>query len=256
MEVGFGFACDGDVLIQWGDEKGIDEYNLYTLETNGLLNLFSTTADTFAIISKNQILSDFVSLAPVVGGIEGVRSFGRKVSESGVKCYYNYFNAAVNAESVLLSLNLSTLYNVDKVIFEKEVNGQFEIIDEIGVDKEVILNAIDDHLRSGYYTYRARIRLIDGSEITTDHLDIPVILPGINSVFPNPISPGEDLNFLISEPAAIHFSLTDLTGREVMRYELESNADSFVLNDIGVGLYIYRLISENGVVSSGRLIVQ
>ena len=238
MEVGFGFACDGDVLIQWGDEKGIDEYNLYTLETNGLLNLFSTTADTFAIISKNQILSDFVSLAPVVGGIEGVRSFGRKVSESGVKCYYNYFNAAVNAESVLLSLNLSTLYNVDKVIFEKEVNGQFEIIDEIGVNKEVILNAIDDHLRSGYYTYRARIRLIDGSE------------------FPNPISPGEDLNFLISEPAAIHFSLTDLTGREVMRYELESNADSFVLNDIGVGLYIYRLISENGVVSSGRLIVQ
>ena len=74
------------------------------------------------------------------------------------------------------------------------------------------------------------------------------------SVFPNPAS--DDINFsFASEQKRAELKLFDLTGREVKSISFSGKQVTLKRENLDSGIYIYRCVSENKPIGSGKIII-
>lgn len=77
------------------------------------------------------------------------------------------------------------------------------------------------------------------------------------NVFPNPAKSNIQLNYLVENSDLIQFEMYDLLGKKVLSKQLsEGNTHHIELNKVATGMYIYRLMQNNHLLNSGKLVVE
>src|SRR4030095_5602052 len=115
---GVGFNCPDSFLIYWNKLPTVSNYRIYKLGDK-FLEPLTMTADSFLIIARANNPSLHYAAAPIIGSKEGVKSYTINYSIQGVECYIRSFLAFLNGNTTQLTLSVGSLYNVNKIVFEK-----------------------------------------------------------------------------------------------------------------------------------------
>lgn len=257
------YLCEDEFLLSWNslNLEGAF-YELSKPGNSGYLEPFLITSDTFAILNRSneEFLFDKISIQGRLGDLKTLQAQVYDFTTDGIGCFYTTFTSSVDEEIVQLNLGLSGLYNIASVSFEKLNAERFESILSLENPTSNLLESTDSNIRSGYYSYRAKINLLDAingeTTVLTDTLELPVILKDNVTVFPNPIQNGEDLNILNDNLNAAYMQIINHQGAVLQQVEIKLEADSFEVNGLSSGMYLYRIFNiEKELIKSGRLIV-
>ncbi|MFT6871570.1 MAG: hypothetical protein ACJAVN_000571 [Roseivirga sp.] len=257
------FLCEDDFLLSWSAVEIAERYGVYRINESGNLEQVLSTTDTAVFLNKNDQVWNFdlLTIIPFVDGKMGEQAQVFNFANDGVGCYYNNFRGVVTEGSVTLDLDLSTAFNIKSISFDKWNGSTFQAIYEEDFAGDLSFIFEDANTNSGYFTYRASIKLVTplgGLESSmTDLIELPVILPSTISLFPNPLNIGEDLNLLSANPNAKWLLFIDSQGNRSKVIEIISTKDSFTIEGIGSGLYLYQILDETRkIIETGRIIIQ
>ncbi|NVK33824.1 MAG: S8 family peptidase [Rhodobacteraceae bacterium] len=258
------YLCGDEFLLSWNPINLTNvEYLLQIPGSDGFLTPLISTADTFAIIQRGQadFVYDKVSIVAEVAGHQSQPAQIYDFSTDGIGCFFKTFTASVNQETVQLNVELTGSFNIQSVSFEKIENEQFRALSTTNLPSSLNLSEEDFNTRSGYYQYRTKINLIDEidglTEVVTDTLELAVILENDIQLFPNPISNGDDLNILNDNLNAAYLHLLDSQGALLQVVQINLEADSFTIEGLSSGMYLYRIFSiDRELIKTGRLIVR
>ena len=255
MKLKVGYNCAEEVMLAWDKLPAVSQYKVFALGDQ-YLEEFAVLNDTAVFIPKTENTATYFAIAPVVGGKAALTSSTYDYKNQGVSCYYSSFLASLTEDfDAQLSLNLSTFYNVDKIIFEEHANGTFVTLNETVAGKNLSYEYFDRTLQSGVSRYRASILLKNGNLIQTDTATIFYADRNTFVVFPNPLSPStEDLQVL-TDGDELMISFYDITGKIVKTQELHGTLFKFSVGDLSNGLYLYKIFRGANAVASGRLVV-
>jgi hypothetical protein len=252
-EVKVEYNCESEGMISWRKIEGVTTYNVFGLGRQ-YFEKIATVSDTLFKVNKDDLESGYYSVEPVVNDHEGVRSAAYDIETQGVKCYYNNFFAQAGDGSATLTVNLSTRYNVEKIIWEKKVNGVFTQLAESTVsDFKVVY--IDNTVANGVTDYRAGIVIKDGPVIHTEISSVYYADDQGYLLFPNPVGLGETLNFL-SDADNIYVLFYNPQGELVKGQDITTPLFKFTLTDLNSGLYFYTVFRNATPVKSGKILLR
>ncbi|MFZ6012473.1 MAG: S8 family peptidase [Bacteroidota bacterium] len=249
-----GFNCDESFMLNWNKIPGAEAYRILNLGDK-YLEVIATQPDTVKVLSKGPGLSRIFAIEPVISGKPALRSAGYDYEVQGVNCYYKAFLAeATDAGDARLNLSLSIIHNVDKIIFEKRIDGIFTTLAEIDNVNVLENEFIDEMLAGGITVYRATVVLQTGEMIQTNTATLYYGEESTYLVFPNPARLGEELSTITGGEGLTLF-FYDATGRVVKGQEIFNGYFSFPLAGLSKGLYLYRFFRDSKPVASGKLFV-
>jgi hypothetical protein len=102
-------------------------------------------------------------------------------------------------------------------------------------------------------TYQAEILFKNGAKILSDIIEVPIEEKGKAIIYPNPVTSEGDLN-IISEGGGLKFRVLDVLGKIILEKEIELVEDAIDVVDLSPGLYLYELISADGIKDTGRFV--
>jgi hypothetical protein len=248
-----GYNCDEGGMLQWTRESDVDSFVLYNLGELYLAPIYSGN-DT-AFFFDESIASEFFALAPVIDGKTGKRSLTYSYKSTGVSCYYRLFDAQVDNGNGLLNLELSTVYNVRKIVFEKKVGNTYTFVGELPVSKDLQYVVFDENLLPGFTTYRASIYLEDGSVVLTNEDVLVFADENTYTVFPNPVSAPSGL-YILTDGQDLLFELIDTQGKVVRSTPVGGTIFEMNVSHIVPGLYLYRFTRGSSIAASGKVVIQ
>ncbi len=252
LKMSSAFNCADSVGLTWNSSKTAVSYNLYTMGSQYLKPISSTT-DTLKVLPKSN--SKFFSVAPVFNGVIGLKSETIDYTQQGAFCYLNLFAAErFSASQVKIQLAISSWYNVDHVTIFKTVNaGTQTPFKTIFPSSSTQFSYFDVDLISGTMTYQAQLFFKNGLSIFSDAIEIPIEEKGKIILYPNPVSASSsDLN-IISEGSGT-FRVLDVFGRTIIEKNIQLFDDVIDVVTLPSGLYIYQLMSNGKVTDTGRFV--
>jgi hypothetical protein len=254
QEITVQYNCPDDAMISWDVVDSATTYNLYQLGTY-VFELITTVADTAYRIENVVLTSPYFAVAPVFENHEGSRSAAYNIEAQGVNCYYVNFISQVSGSSGILALNLSTIYNVDEIRWQKRVNGEFVDIGSNKVSSSLHSTFTDSNLSSGISEYRAVIVTKDGRQIETESSSLYFASESEFIFYPNPINKGDELNVISNTGGTIYFY--NSFGALVKSQEiLVSPLFKFSVDGLASGLYFYSVKKNNKSVSDGKIFLR
>lgn len=256
VDYSVGFNCEDKFMLQWNAVAGVDGYNVYQLGDK-YLELVNQTTDTMMVFPKDNFDQLYYTISPVWSGKEGNTNLAYNYENQGVNCYYRNFLARNEGnESVRLELNISSIYNVKELIFEKrEEHGNYSLVTSIVPETKRLQYVVDDtNPILNFSFYRAKIVLNDDSEIILD--EVEVFFPNLNTmlVYPNPILQHDYFTLLSKGDGGI-LEMIDLTGTVVRQWDIRSNVASYFLPNIQKGMYILQIVRGTKVYGRERIVV-
>lgn len=247
--------CEDEILLNWKPVNSVDHYQLYGM-SGAYLEPLMTVTDTFVVLDRAQYPSPEFAIAPInPAGFEGLRSESLNLAFQSVGCYVNNFLADLIDDRVNLQLLLGSLYEVQEVSFEKQINGQFLPLQAFTTINRLEFEAEDQVLREGSNIYRAVIRLVDGTLIYTEVINL-LYTSQAYFVFPNPTSAATGAGVISKALDDVDFLLFDNLGRLHLSIELQSAYEEIPIDKLAPGIYHYQVRSGNERVSQGRLVIQ
>lgn len=256
MEIKVGYNCSNDAMLTWNKVPGAIAYEISSLGDQ-YMETIVTLSDTVLFISKDVNSSPYAAIAPVLNSGTGVRSATYDYTLQGVHCYYNNFYAILEDHAkVNLFINLSTSYNVGRVVFEKLSDDAFISLYENVVEGALQYEYSDVLLKGGVYNYRATIFLDNGAIVYTDTATVYYGDAQTFIVFPNPVSSSFEEVSIISDGVDLTMEFYDTTGKIVKSKPLAGSLFRVSVSDVNPGLYLYRILRRNKPVASGRLIIK
>ena len=236
-----GFNCVDSFLVYW-QRAAVDSYRVYRLGAQYLEN-FTTVADTALLQIKQNNPYQYFTVAPVLPfNIEGVRSYTFNYSQQQVACYINGFIADPSGTNAAkLSLQLGTVYQLSKIVFEKLSATGFVAIRTIApvLTKEHI---ITEAANNGLNIYRVKIELLNGQVYYSGQENVLQFAAQPYYVFPNPIRQGMVLRLLADDIEDTQFLLYDLQGHKLAAYTLHGFFNEIRLPFLQKGTYYYTII--------------
>lgn len=249
-----GFNCADSFLLFW-DALPVERYQLYAL-TNGYLQPFRTTADTFAIIQKGQSPSSYYSVAPLVNGRPGLRSFILNYGAQGTECFFkSFYLQTQDFLSASFTATLGSTYNVAAVAFQKLQGGQFVTLRTVTTPATTTFTFTDSTLTRGVNKYRLQITLSSGQVIYSDEVAAYHFVYGEVIVYPNPVRQQEGVNILTSLGGRVRIEVYSETGALVYTTRLTTLLQQIPAYKLSKGLYIIKVITDSGAVSHQKLVV-
>ncbi|HYG01548.1 MAG TPA: S8 family peptidase [Chryseosolibacter sp.] len=248
------FLCDDRFMISWTGFEKADSYKLYTLDDK-FLEVSEELTDTSFISSLKE--NSYYAVAPVMGGREGFRSAAYNTFTQGVSCYYQSFTASADQAGVaLLSLALSTTYNVTEIIWEKKAGNQYVELDRTAIADALTYSYSDSDLNPGVTFYRARIILANGDEVITDEAIVYSVDETSYFVFPNPIALGSEELTVLTDGSAIDFFLIDARGQIIKEEHLVNYLIRLNLDEFQSGMYFYQFRRSGKTVNTGKILLR
>lgn len=251
MALQVGFRCEEEVMLTWNKMDGVAAYELYHLE-NGFMTAFTTQTDTAIILPIG--VNNFYAISPVIEGVTGYRSAAYNINLQGVGCYYSSFLASASNGEALLTLNLSTMHNVERIVWEKKVDVEFIDLGFTAISSGLVYTFKDSDLTPGISEYRARIVLTNGDVIMTEIATVYFVDDQSFFVYPNPIRIGEDISILTNGDP-IEFQLLDFQGRLVKSEQILNFLVRLPIINIEPGIYLYRIVKNSRQVQTGRVLI-
>ncbi|HEY1115888.1 MAG TPA: S8 family peptidase, partial [Chitinophagaceae bacterium] len=249
-----GFNCADSFLLVW-EALPVERYQLYAL-TSGYLQPFRTTADTFAIIKKGQSPSPYYSVAPLVNGQPGLRSFILNYGAQGTECFFrSFYLQTQNFLSATFTATLGSTYHVAAVAFQKLQGGQFVTLRTVTAPSTTSFTFTDSTLTRGINKYRLQITLGSGQIIYSDEVAAYHFVYGEVIVYPNPVRQQEGVNILTSLGGRVRIEVYSETGALVYSTRLTTLLQQIPAHKLSKGLYIIKVVTDQGAVSYQKLVV-
>jgi hypothetical protein len=250
-----GFDCPDSFLLYWDKVPGVNSYLVYTLGEKYMEPLRMVN-DTSIILSKAGHPSLYYAIAPVINNKTALRSYGFNYTTQGVECYIRSFLASLLGQEVQLQLQLGTTYRISKIKWEKQNNGGWMTLGEVNQVTGFNFNFTDNRLSQGMNSYRVRIELADGRVIYSEPVTIYFLGNNTILVYPNPTRLGQPINLLVADEAVgSSLQIVNALGQKVHQSILQDSNNSIAPDFLSAGLYILRIVRENGKSESVKLIV-
>ena len=250
-----GFNCKDSFLLVWPKIYEATAYKISRLGPNYMEQLLITT-DTFLLLAKKNNPEKFYNITPLLNRKSAGPSYTFNYDLQGVTCYIKSFLANITLNnSVLLSLELGTGYQVNKIRFEKLTTAGFVTINEQTLQNGLLFNYEDMSLINGSNTYRVAVVLLDGRIYYSDNAIVYFAGSKDIVVYPIPAHAGEPVLVLSNTREEYIFQLFDISGRLVLQEKLQSFPQRINVLKLQRGLYIYRATNSSGKKVNGKLIL-
>ena len=250
-----GFNCPDSFMLLWPRVPAASQYNLYKLGSK-YMEALQTITDTAIVLQKNSNSPLHYAVAPVIGGWEGVKSFGTNYSTQGVQCYFKSWYADKINKTGRLNLELGSLYNINKITVQKIVGKDTSTLQTVTNPNALSYTFSDPGLITGLNQYRACLKTVSGAEICSDIATLYFAEENRLFVYPNPVRQTESFTVIINDQQSGELQVIDVNGRVLQRHVIE-NGGSIQLPAIRLpaGLYLLRLAGNNLKVRTGKVIV-
>ncbi|HEY0355333.1 MAG TPA: S8 family peptidase, partial [Flavisolibacter sp.] len=243
-EMKVGFNCADSFLLYWN--KISTAYELYELEAQ-YLEPFMQTGDTAVLLNKSQHPSLYYSVAPLINGRRGIRSYTINYPALGPSCYINAFYLQMQTPSyAIFTVELGTLYGIAGISLEKMTATGFVVRQTITGPQDLVFQIQDDLLSQGENHYRLKLTLNNG-EVIYSSIEIvyhwplhPVV------VYPNPIVQNSMLKVIANESGRYILQVFDNSGKLMWDQLLVSTITEINTGTFGKGLYIIRILDRDG----------
>lgn len=256
--VSAGYLCGDTALVYWNKQPEISQYNVYTLGDTVMQKQITTT-DTLVKINIRGKTDPWVAVAALYQGAPGfenrMQSFN--LFNQGMGCYFKNFLAQYDNHLGLLSISLSTLYNIQSVTIQKQQDGQFRDLRVFNNPTSLELSETDNQLRVGANIYKATIRLLDGRIIESEWQSIIETLPEGWWVYPNPVKRGGALMLINrwSETMDLFVDIYDVHGRKSATRLVPLIDNSIPVTNLAAGMYFLVFNDGKKMLGTQKLIV-
>ena len=249
-----GFVCADSLLVYWNRIPVAKNYLVYVLGDQ-YMQPIKNISDTSIILTKAQVASKFIAVAPIIEKDTATRSYAFNYDLQATGCYINSFFAVINGSSAMLSLSIGTSYLVDSISFEIQTSNHFETIYRADVINQYSYLYNYTKLKEGVNYFRARIKLLNGTIIYSDVQPVIYIRPGNYILAPNPLRKNQTLNIYSGNPDDASFYLYDATGRLIFVKQISSAYEFLDLHQINTGVYFFIIKNTKVKKASGKLII-
>jgi len=250
-----GFLCGDSLFIYWNKLKGINTYQVYQLGEKYMEPLVKTN-DTAVTINVRNLNNHFLSVAPILADeTTGIKSYGFDYAAQNAGCIISSFYADTKDNTAILSLSLGTLYNVDSIYIQKYIATGFENIGTIAPGNLLSYQYLYQHLSKGVTSFRVRIVESNGKILYSDKVQVYYNEPGKYLVFPVPVKRNQRIEVFTPLPNEEILTLLDVSGRIVLRKQIQFVHEYIPTTNLSPGIYIYRITKKEGSVSIGKIAV-
>jgi Subtilase family len=254
------FLCADSMQLSWNRHVYAASYQVYTRNDSAYLKPLLVTADTTVTIQRTTATGTVYAVQPILtNSLLATRSAAIDVRNLGVGCFYKTLLAENRGDKIELVVELSTVSQVDSIIFEKITsNGSHAnpLARTNAVNRQFVYNCFDTKPFAGKNYYRAAIKLKNGGTVYTEI--VSVISNGDHFIFlyPNPLSRNLPLYYQLKTATdGLNLQLLDISGKLI---QIRPIGFSGSINYAGLpqGLYIWRLIKNDGIlIETGKLII-
>jgi hypothetical protein len=254
FNVRVGFDCPDSILFWWNRQKGVSSYQVYQLGTKYMQPL-AVVNDTVIMLSKQSLQSVYFSVAPLLNGKPGMRSFGFNYTMQGVGCYIKSLIPLLLTDRILLDLELGTIFRIKSIGWEKLINGNYVTLqtDQNITDLNVFYS--DSQLTQGLNIYRVRIELINGMVIYSDPVSVFYFGDRRYIVFPNPASQGEQVVVRDKDPGTTLLEIYNSAGSKVYHQILQESNNVIPAGVLSKGIYLLRFLTTDNKIETGKLVI-
>lgn len=251
LTLDIGYNCASGTLLQWKPQPGSTGYSVYAIKDN-LLQKFASTADTSIIIPAQQQTSTYFAVSATGNGFEGIKSYTIDATTQGVGCYVKTLLANVVNNTVVLNLQLGSVYNLKSITWEKTTAaGQYVTLNAIPVSTSVAYAYTDNNPRQGKQYYRAKLTTINGDIIYSNIADAVYLQPNQFVIYPNPVA--GQINIISGDINNYEFKLYSTDGKLNMVKSINELQNTIPVKLIA-GVYVYTIELNGKVVYNGKLI--
>ena len=174
-----------------------------------------------------------------------------------MECYVKNFLAdLVNNQSVQLTLETGTLYNVKEIVFEKLDGDIWSVLQTLAVNGSLLFNFTDHKLHKGGNTYRAAIILQNGQKIYSQATTVFYFAQSPYLIFPNPVSRHTLLQIHSPDLQPRQLILYDSRGQKVMQATLSNLVSAVSVTSLTKGVYFMIIMKEGEKDYAGSIIIQ
>ncbi len=242
---GIGFNCPDSFLIYWNKLPSVINYRFYKLG-NKYLEPVTVATDSFLILAKATNPSLHYAAAPLIGNKEGVKSYTLNYTLQGVECYFRSFLALFAGNTADLALSLGTLFNVNKIVFEKFNGTNYVTLQAITNPVSLIYNFTDAQLSKGLNVYRVKLELT-GGRIIYSSVETVYYFNGTEFiVYPNPAAQYQPITILSDnqvEPASLQ--IINMQGQKVHEMKLDDISHQVPAGRLSKGIYLFRIVRKD-----------
>lgn len=250
-----GFLCGDSLFIYWNQLKGIKQYQVYQLGEKYMEPLTKTN-DTAAIFSVSKLSNRYLSVAPILADeTAGIKSYGFDYSAQNAGCFISSFYADTKDTTATLSLILGTLFSVDSIVIQKNTTTGFEDMGTIPVNNTLTYQYSFQPLKKGITFFRAKIVLKDGKVFYSDTIPVYYNKPGNYLIFPVPVRRNQSLEIYTPIPGEEVLTLVDVSGRIVLRKEIQFVHEYIPTKNLAPGLYFYKITRKDENVGMGKVLI-
>ena len=242
---GVGFNCPDSFLIYWNKLPSVTNYEIYKLGEKYLEPL-TLTADSFLILGKTTNPSLHYAAAPIIGNREGVKSYTFNYTIQGVECYVRSFLAFLIGNTAQLTFSVGSLYNVNKIVFEKFNGTVYTPFHTIANPTALIYNFTDGSLMKGLNVYRVRLELAGGRVIYSSIETVYYFDGSEFIVYPNPASQYSPITILSDnqfEPATLQ--VISMQGQKIYEMKLNDVSNQLPVGRLSKGVHLLRITRKD-----------
>ena len=155
--------------------------------------------------------------------------------------------------------------NNRKAVNEIYLNTWLSGVDTFTVSQQTDLEniAYQNPLVGGVAVYSARVLLKievnEGQTAPNKKLTIGTLAEQslFGKFYPNPANNNATLNYQLAKGQSAYLELFDITGVKMARYELDAEGNQLIIScsNLQVGIYLYRIITNDAIAASGKLVI-
>ncbi|HYC38980.1 MAG TPA: S8 family peptidase [Chitinophagaceae bacterium] len=246
-----GFNCPDSFAFHWSPVPGADVYRFYRLGDR-YMEPFLQTTDTFLVLQKALHPSLHYAMAPVIGGKTALRSYAYNYTLQGVGCYIRSFLVQLVGESAVLTLDLGTLYNIRTITWEKLTAAGFVPLQS---GPPATRQFTDNNLKKGLNTYRVRIDFVNGAVIYSQPETVYFLGDEQFLIYPNPVSRSAQPVLINVNFENIRVQLFSSIGNKIIEWTSRDRSIPIPVNKLQPGMYLLRILQEDGVQAVLQLLV-
>lgn len=249
------FNCDDEFRLVWEKVEGAGSYEVKYLDEQ-YMEIAMEVQDTSVLINKSIHPGNIWAVTPLFEDLKGRNGVAIDYSLQGVGCHYrNFFAYLEQGPQVNTNLNLSSGLFISEVRLLRQNSGDTDVIKIFPAPIDTLQLQFPDHApKAGENLYYAEIVLNDGTEITTEDVEIFVPGPDTFEVYPNPVAAGEILS-IRSMGDELDFQVFDFQGRLLSEDVLLRYNDQVELKIHSRGLYFVRALREGKEVGVAKIII-
>lgn len=245
--------CSSDFVLSWNGNTSINSYTLFGLENNVMSPLLNTSESSVKLDKATYPQSYFAVQPTLSGGLSGIRSYAIDYGNQNAGCYLRSFLALLEpGDYVSIDLSVNLPGDIEEVIIYKEFQEGLEIFQQFSPGTENLFDFQDYDLEPGRYVYTVQLNLKNGDVITSDSIEVFYTDKNTVMAFPNPVT-YNTVNILNNYPGGT-LQLINAKGEVINTFELVNTVENIDLTGFQKGMYLYRIMYEDKVVASGRII--